>query len=299
MQDIKQTAYLAPLGCEQFLFDELSDITHVFGRLALAKGEAQQAYWAQNIWYNPKIISIKSISDAAKSLCSIQRNWWPYSYAHHRRLELIKERLPHISARPLNFLEKPKASPLGSFTLIDPQTMLVASACQSPMPNGEWHFNEDKINPPSRAYLKLWELFTRGRVYPKKMDICLDLGASPGGWTWVLSNVAQEVIAIDKSPLDERISTLHNVRYEAKNAFNINLSDYKDATWIFSDVICYPDKLFNFVTKLLEQFPDKRYVFTMKFQGIDHGDVVSRFAALPGKIIHLYHNKHELTWYKY
>lgn len=267
------------------------------GRLVLAHGDPQPAYWSQNIWYNPAIIPIKSIGDAASILRSMGRNWWPYKHSFFRRMELIQKKLPYISAKPIDFLS-PLLPPLCSWTLLDPNTMLAASHCQSPMPNGQWNFNEDKLTPPSRAYLKLWELFTRCGFHPNKDDICLDLGACPGGWTWVLSKLAHSVIAFDKSPLAKSIMDLKNVHFLKCDAFKVDLNDYPKATWVFSDVICYPDKLFKFISHLLENFPDKKYVFTIKFQGDDHKDIIENFASLPGTIVHLSQNKHELTWFK-
>jgi hypothetical protein len=50
-----------------------------------------------------------------------------------------------------------------------------------------WVKSQKKIKcPPSRAYLKLWEVFSRLGVTPKKDDLCLDLGPSPRGWSWEL-----------------------------------------------------------------------------------------------------------------
>jgi 23S rRNA (cytidine2498-2'-O)-methyltransferase len=38
-------------------------------------------------------------------------------------------------------------------------------------------------------------------------------------------------------------------------------------------------------------------VCTIKFQGATDHATVRRFAAFPGaQLMHLYHNKHELTW---
>jgi 23S rRNA (cytidine2498-2'-O)-methyltransferase len=39
-------------------------------------------------------------------------------------------------------------------------------------------------------------------------------------------------------------------------------------------------------------------VCTLKFQGATDHAVQAAFAALPGKLVHLHHNKHELTWIK-
>lgn len=296
----QHSAYLAAKGFEQDLINELKNIariTHVMGRLMLAEGAPHDAVWAENIWLSPQIIPITSIGDAAEKLRAIQRNWWPYAWTHFRRMELIQKKLPHISAKPLNFLDEIPTSPLGSFTLMDERTLLASPTCSSPMPNGQWLFVEDKINPPSRAYLKLWELFTRFKVHPKKSETCIDLGASPGGWTYVLAALAKHVIAVDRSPLDERLNT-RNITFIAKDAFKIELADYPEVDWIFSDVVCFPEKLYEFVSNLIREFPEKKYVFTIKFRGIDHGDIIERFKSLPGQIVHLSNNKHELTWFK-
>ena len=62
-------------------------------------------------------------------------------------------------------------------------------------------FIEDKHSPSSRAYLKLWETFTRFQEYPKEGDKCLELGAAPGGWTWVLANLGCKVTLSIEPPL--------------------------------------------------------------------------------------------------
>lgn len=290
------TAYLAPPGLENDLREELTDVTHTFGRLIIAKGPRQKVFWVQNVWLDPAFVEIESIGDAAKKLRALQRNWWPYSFQHHRRLDLIRAKLPHIEPKPLAFLAKVPSSPLGSFTLADENTLLYASSCESPMPNGEWNFVEDKLGPPSRAYLKLWEFFTRFGVKPEPSDTCLDLGASPGGWTSVLAGMTKKVIAFDRSELDPKVAALTNVEFIAKDAFKVDLKDYPEASWILSDVVCYPEKLHERVSQLISDFPNKKYVFTVKFQGHNHLEIVRKFGELPGALVHLHANKHELTW---
>jgi 23S rRNA (cytidine2498-2'-O)-methyltransferase len=40
-------------------------------------------------------------------------------------------------------------------------------------------------------------------------------------------------------------------------------------------------------------------VCTLKFQGPTDHETARRFAAIPGsRLMHLHHNKHELTWIK-
>jgi 23S rRNA (cytidine2498-2'-O)-methyltransferase len=298
MKEAEQTAYLGIPGYESLLIEELKDITAIYGRLVLCTGSPQSVYWSQNIWFDPVFIEIQSIQDAAKSLRAIQRNWWPYTFQYFRRVALIEQQLPYISPKPLDFLQPLPSSPLGSWTLVGENMVLASAHCSSPMPHGEWHFKEDRINPPSRAYLKLWEFFTRFQIYPSKTDVCLDLGASPGGWTFVLAALAEQVIAYDRSPLAPQIMDSTNVTFIKGDAFKVKIANHPEVTWVFSDVVCFPDKLYAFIQNLLRDFPEKKYVFTIKFQGTNHRDLVPYFAKLPGQLVHLSHNKHELTWFK-
>ena len=71
-----------------------------------------------------------------------------------------------------------------------------AARCASPFPHGEVGFVEDKAIPPNRAYLKLWEAFTLLGRHPGAGERCLDMGASPGGWTWVLQSLGAQVLGI-------------------------------------------------------------------------------------------------------
>jgi 23S rRNA (cytidine2498-2'-O)-methyltransferase len=69
--------------------------------------------------------------------------------------------------------------------------------------------------------------------------------------------------------------------------------------WLFSDVICYPDRLFKLVEKWLASGLAANFACTIKFQGATDHETARRFAAVPGsRLLHLSHNKHELTWIK-
>lgn len=83
--------------------------------------------------------------------------------------------------------------------------MLYSGSCSQKFPNGELIFNEDKIGPPNRAYLKLWEVFTLVRKHPQIGDRVIELGAAPGGWTWVLQQLKTDIFSCDRSPLDPKL----------------------------------------------------------------------------------------------
>ncbi len=291
------TAYLAAEGFEAELAEELGGEGTQFGRLFVVPGPSRPAAWAANVWHDPMRLPIASIGDGAKQLRAIQRNWALYSHAHHRRAALLQEKLPKVSAKPLVFGDPAPSAPLGSWTLLDEGTILAAARCSSPFPNGEVQFVEDKEAPPSRAYLKLWEGLTLLDRKPGPGKLCLDLGSSPGGWTWVLQGLGAKVISVDKAPLDPAISALPNVETRQESAFGLDPLTIGPVDWFFSDVICYPTRLFAMVDRWLKAGTCRNFVCSVKFQGDTDHETARRFAAIPGsRLMHLHNNKHELTW---
>jgi 23S rRNA (cytidine2498-2'-O)-methyltransferase len=295
------TAYLAAEGYLEDMLVELGpDAIAGMGRLVLAPGPPRPVSWVANIWHAPQRIEIASIGDAARKLRGMQRNWALYSHAHHRRAALIAEQLPKVSAKPLVFGAPAPAAPLGSWTLADPHTLLAAPRCSSPFPNGEVQFVENRTAPPSRAYLKLWELFTLIGERPQPGELCLDLGSSPGGWTWVLQSLGARVISVDKAPLDPRIAGLPGVEVRRESAFALDPGSFVGIKWLFSDVVCYGRRLHALVERWIAAGTCQHFVCTLKFQGPTDHDTARSFAAIPGsRLLHLHHNKHELTWIRW
>ncbi|HEX2117477.1 MAG TPA: SAM-dependent methyltransferase [Alphaproteobacteria bacterium] len=293
------TAYLAADGFTNDLIEELGDVRAVHGRLVIADGPARPAAWAANIWFDPVLIDAPSIGEGARALRAIQRNWALYSFAHHRRAALIEAKLPPVRFKPLPFPSEPPKAPLGSWSLLESNTILAAPRCSSPFRHGEVEFIENKTVPPNRAYLKLWELFTLLGVRPGPSDLCLDLGASPGGWTWVLHETGARVVAVDKAPLAPAIAALPRVTARTESAFGLDPAAIGHVDWLFSDVICYPQRLLNLVQRWFAAGTCRRLVCTIKFQGETDHETARAFAAIPGsRLLHLHHNKHELTWVK-
>ena len=297
----ESTGFLAAEGYEQQLREELGDarILATHGRLLLTEGTAAAAAWAANTWHDPQTIAIASIADGAKKLRALQRNWALYACRLHRRARLIQEQLPHVSAKPLVFPKPAPTAPLGSWTLVDEGTIIAAPRCSSPFPNGELQFVEDKTAPPNRAYLKLWEAPTLLGRYPGPGERCLDLGSSPGGWTWVLQSLGARVVSVDKAPLAPEIAAVPNVEFRQASAFALDPAEVGPVDWLFSDVVCYPARLYGLVERWLESGLARNLVCTLKFQGATDHATARRFAAIPGaRLMHLHHNKHELTWAK-
>lgn len=293
------TAYLAPEGFTAELRHEIGPDATEHGRLLVAPGPPRPAAWVENVWHEPRRFHIASIKDGARRLRAIQRNWALYSYQRHRRAALIQGELPKVSAKPLVFPQSPPAAPLGSWTLTAADEILAAPSCASLFPNGAPTFVEDKTGPPNRAYLKLWEALTVIGRTPKPGERCLDLGAAPGGWTWALAELGARVVAVDRAPLAPGLAERPNVESLKASAFGLRPADVGPVDWLFSDVVCYPARLHRMVSDWLESGLARNLVCTVKFQGKTDFDAQRLFARIPdSRLVHLHHNKHELTWIK-
>lgn len=285
------------------LLEELgSRVLGARGRLVLARGSAPAA-WAQNVWLQPLWLPVASIGDAARQLTALQRNWRAHvpppgvEPGFRRRLALISERLPHVGTRPLAFGSPVPTAPLGAFTLWRDDLLLASPRTTSAFADGELLFQENRDDPPGRAYLKLWETFTLLGRRPQPGELCVDLGAAPGGWTWVLASLGCRVFSIDKAPLDPRVQRMPEVNHCIGSGFALDPRITGPVDWLFSDMICYPEKLLDTVLRWLEAGACRNIVCTLKFQSETDHETARRFAAIPGgSLRHLSCNKHELTF---
>ena len=140
---------------------------------------------------------------------------------------------------------------------------------------------------------------TRPCGRPGPGDRCIDLGSSPGGWTWVLASLGAEVVSVDKADLDPRVLAMPGVSFLRSSAFGLEPSELGRFDWWFSDVICYPRRLLRLVERWIASgaVAPRNLVCTIKFQGETDHEVVAAFAAIDGSVLtHLHHNRHELTW---
>ncbi|OHD18044.1 MAG: methyltransferase [Spirochaetes bacterium GWD1_61_31] len=295
---IDGACYHAAYGFLHHLQAELPSAYRVDGELLTVMGPARRAFWTRNTWLEPFTFEFDSISQAAKRLKELQRNWAAYPFRLARRCAHIQSSLPHVPIKPRAFPFARPSAPMGAFALLDEHTMLASAVCSSPWPNGQIDFVEDKEGPPSRAYRKLWEALVMAGVWPKPGDRCIDAGATPGGWTWVLAGLGASVTAIDRAPLDPAVAAMPGVTYLKHNAFTLKPEDLGPVDWLCSDVICYPEALYEWVRLWLDASLAKNFICTIKMQGKDWDKATTEaFAAIPGsQVLHLWHNKHELTW---
>ncbi len=344
LKELPGKAWLAVRDYQQNLFDELSidpakpgNKTSFYGDLVYCEGSKPTAFWHRNILEKPFIAEFKTIREAADILRSVQRNWAHHPVACFRRTELIKEKLPFINEKPRTFPFEVPLVPMGMWSLLDEKTLFASAVTSSPFPAGEIRFVEDHVNPPSRAYMKLYEALTwagyleerdrageagtipNGRYtknetalpddsiptgrytkipfLPAPGSRCVDAGACPGGWTWVLNSFGAQVTAIDRSELDPRLMAKPDITFLKHDAFTLKPSDFGPQDWVCSDVICYPPRLLEWVEEWLASGLCRNMICTIKMQGKADHETTRAFAAIPGsKVVHLTANKNELTW---
>ncbi|WP_294431274.1 SAM-dependent methyltransferase [uncultured Treponema sp.] len=264
-------------------------------------------YWARSCMISPFLVHFDSIADAANALKEMQRNWAPYQYQLFRRASLIQEKLPYINLKTRTFPVKIPNSPMGMYTLLDEKTMLASALTNSTLPAGTIQFVEDHENPPSRAYLKIQESLTLYNSYfgvelPKEGDKCFEAGACPGGWTWVLRLLGADVLAVDRAELAPSLMADEHVKFMAHDAFTLKpdevckILNCEKLDWLLSDVICYPERLFEWIGMWRESGRAKNIICTIKMQGAIDWPLIDEFAKIQNsKIVHLNYNKHELT----
>lgn len=297
----KNCVYIAPRFFEHELKKELGylgiPVLRQYGRFFYCEERAVPPVWAQNTWYNPQILEINSIGDACKKLKAIQRNWHSCPIDFFRRAKLIEEGLPKIHFKPHAYGAPCPEANLGAWTLLSPNTLLYSLQTSSPFPHGELNFIENKEEPPSRAYLKLWEIFTLCGYFPKAGEHAIDLGACPGGWTWVMAKHGVNILAIDKAEIVPQVQAMPTVTYENKSGFSLRPQNYPNIDWLLSDMACYPGRLYELTRQWLEKGSVKNFVFTIKLQGEDTKEHIDLFRNIKNSsLLHLSCNKHELTW---
>lgn len=91
---------------------------------------------------------------------------------------------------------------------------------------------------PSRAAMKLLEAFAWLDRAPDPGDVCVDLGAAPGGWTWVLLERRARVIAVDPAFLARSLQRKRGLEHLRRDAFKYEPKEPVD--WLFSDMAWRP-----------------------------------------------------------
>ncbi|HXN16372.1 MAG TPA: 23S rRNA (cytidine(2498)-2'-O)-methyltransferase RlmM [Usitatibacter sp.] len=164
---------------------------------------------------------------------------------------------------------------------------------------------------PSRSVLKLMEAF---RVFFEEKDLArrlvpgmsaVDLGASPGGWTWQLVQMGFMVSAVDNGNIDPALLDTGQVKHRREDGFRFRPAQSVD--WMVCDMVESPARIARLAAQWLAEGWCREAIFNLKLPMKKRFEEVRRCmdlidAALGGggyflRIKHLYHDREEVTAY--
>lgn len=156
---------------------------------------------------------------------------------------------------------------------------------------------------PSRAYLKLQEALAWLGTGPTADDHVVDLGASPGGWSWVALKAGATVIGVDKGDMHERVLAHPAFTHARTDGFKWAPEPGRaPVDWLLCDIIAEPDKSLALLQRWAEARWFSNAVFHLKLRS-DSPLSLAR-AALSSvraagyadvRVKHLYYDKSEVT----
>jgi 23S rRNA (cytidine2498-2'-O)-methyltransferase len=115
--------------------------------------------------------------------------------------------------------------------------VLPARDLPSLAPGGRLRVHVPK-HAPSRAAAKLLEAFAWLDRAPDAGELCADLGAAPGGWSWVLLERGARVLAIDPARLDPILAGRRGLTHLRADAFRYEPEGFVD--WLVADMAWRP-----------------------------------------------------------
>lgn len=163
---------------------------------------------------------------------------------------------------------------------------------------------------PSRSTLKLAEAILeilseeeRAQLRPGRRAV--DLGASPGGWTWQLANRGMKVTAVDNGPIDSALMESGLVEHLRADGFTFRPRHPVD--WLVCDMVEKPARIVDLVARWFERGDCRAAIFNLKlpmkrrFEEVLLSRAILRERlsrlGITWKISaqHLYHDREEIT----
>lgn len=164
---------------------------------------------------------------------------------------------------------------------------------------------------PSRSTLKLEEAFrlmldeSEQTQYLKNGMTAVDLGASPGGWTWQLVQRGMFVAAIDNGPMDQTLIDSGQVQHIKADGFKY--LPEKPVDWLVCDMVERPLHISRMISRWLVEGHCHHTAFNLKLPMKQRYDIVLQCRELIEteldragirykiRIKQLYHDREEVT----
>ena len=219
-----------------------------------------------------------------------------------------------LSQAGLLRLDMPHLPRLHLFLASDRQAWLGLSlpSESSPWPMGIPRLRMPK-EAPSRSTLKLAEAFLtlltpdeqRTTLRPGLQAV--DLGASPGGWSWQLANRGLRVTAIDNGPMAPSALATGLITHQRADGFTWRPK--KPVEWMVCDMVEQPSRIAPLMAEWIASGRCRHTIFNLKLPMKRRQEEVERCRTLIDqrlraagikytlRIKHLYHDREEVTCY--
>ena len=164
---------------------------------------------------------------------------------------------------------------------------------------------------PSRSTLKLAEaimefLDERERAASLAPGMtAVDLGASPGGWTWQLVKRGMSVVAVDNGAMDAALMDSGQVKHRRDDGFHFRPE--KPVDWMVCDMVESPSRIARLAGRWIAEGWCRQAIFNLKLPMKKRWEEVDRCRVLIGEALngaghflrmkHLYHDREEVTAY--
>lgn len=173
---------------------------------------------------------------------------------------------------------------------------------------GEWPAGIPRLkmprSAPSRSVLKLEEAIHRlvpesERPFPG--DHAVDLGAAPGGWTWLMRERGATVTAVDNGPLAASLRDDTGIHHRCTDAYRFH--PRRTADWVLCDVVDRPQGVARLIARWLAEQRARACVVNLKLPMRRPLETVRRaldeIAATGAGVraAQLYHDREEITVY--
>jgi len=160
---------------------------------------------------------------------------------------------------------------------------------------------------PSRSTLKLAEAFMElvGERRFEPGSTAVDLGASPGGWSWQLVQRGFMVTAVDNGPMDAALLDSGQVRHRREDGFHYRPPEPVD--WMVCDMVDSPSRIASLAGRWVSQGWCRETIFNLKLPMKKRWEEVERCRAILDEALggrgyflrmkQLYHDREEVTAY--
>lgn len=154
---------------------------------------------------------------------------------------------------------------------------------------------------PSRAAMKLEEALVNLPFEPGRGEVCVDLGAAPGGWTQRLVARGARVIAVDPAKLMPELARQPRVEHVQESAFAYTPEEPAD--WLFCDMAWRPLEVAQLLAKWGRRGWATHLVANIKLPMKDKNPILVRVRHILSQeggwqgltMRQLYHDRDEVT----